>query len=201
MPRIRVTAPVEMSMSLLPRVLPEFGTQFPDVFVEINGLNRNLGLIEEGFDLAIRAGALVDSSYLSRKLPSDRFRLVAAPKMAAGIQSAAQLAVTPCVEVAGPPPELSGYWNGERFSVRSPAVAKLDSFTAALPLVLSGKAYAVMPKHVAGDYLADGKLHELTAVRLDEITLHALYPRRHRKQPALSTFIDMVAVLLDRQSG
>ncbi len=199
--RLRVTATTEMSISLLPGLLPAFCSEFPDVVVEIRGENRTLGLIEEDFDLAIRTGTLSDSSYLAHKLPLDRFLVVATPAMAAKIRNVKQLASAATVEVAGPPPGLSGRWRGKLFSVRSPAVAKFDTFTAALPLVLAGQAYAAVPPHVVRDFLADGRLAEITAVRLDEVPLHALYPRRHRQQRALSAFIDAVAGALAQSSG
>ena len=83
MTRLRVTTTVEMSVSLLPGLLPAFREEFPEVVVEIRGKDRALGLIEEDFDLAVRAGVLSDSTYLSRKLPSNAFVVVAAPAMAA----------------------------------------------------------------------------------------------------------------------
>jgi DNA-binding transcriptional LysR family regulator len=196
MTRLRVTTTVETSLSLLPRLLPAFREEFPEVVVEIRGKNRALGLIEEDFDLAVRAGVLADSSYLSRKLPSNAFLVVAAPTMATKIRSPAGLASTPIVEIAGPPPKLSGRWKGKPFHIRSPSIARLDTFTAALPIVLAGHAYMATPPHVVADLLASGRLTEIASAELDAVALHALYPRRHREQRALATFIDLVASAL-----
>jgi len=181
---------------LLLGLLPAFREAFPEVVVEISGNNRTLGLIEEDFDLAVRAGVLADSSYLSRKLPSNPFIVVAAPAMAAKIRSPAGLASTPFVEIAGPPPELSGRWKGKPFRIRSPSIAKLDTFTAVLPIVLAGHAYVATPPHVAADLLASGRLVEISSAQLDAVGLHALYPRRHREQRALAKFIDLIASAL-----
>ncbi|MDH3274742.1 MAG: LysR family transcriptional regulator [Gammaproteobacteria bacterium] len=197
MARLRVTAPAEMSISLLPGLLPDFRTKCPDVVVELRGENRTLGLIEEDFDLAIRGGTLVDSSYLSRKLPHGRFVAVANPAMAGTIQTLEQLAAAATIEVTGPSPGLSGRWRGRAFSIRSPAVAKFDSFTAALPMLISGDVYAAMPLHLVRGLVSTGKLSEISAAQLDSVTLHALYPRRHREQQAVSMFIDAVATALE----
>lgn len=201
MTRLRVTTTVEMSVSLLPGLLPAFREEFPEVVVEIRGKDRALGLIEEDFDLAVRAGVLSDSTYLSRKLPSNAFVVVAAPAMAAKIRSPSGLASTPVVEIAGPPPELSGHWKRKPFRVRSPAVARLDTFTAALPIVLAGQAYVATPPHVVADLLACGRLVQISSAKLDAVTLHALYPRRHREQRPLATFIDLVASALARHGA
>jgi len=196
MTRLRVTTTVEMGLSLLPGLLPTFREEFPEVVVEIRGKDRALGLIEEDFDLAVRAGVLSDSTYLSRKLPSNAFVVVAAPAMAAKILSPTGLASTPVVEIAGPPPGLSGHWKGKPLRVRSPAIARLDTFTAALPIVLAGQAYVATPPHVVADLLACGRLVEIASAELDAVALHALYPRRHREQRALVRFIDLVASAL-----
>lgn len=196
MTRLRVTSTVEMSVSLLPGLLPAFCEEFPEVTVEIRGKNRALGLIEEDFDLAFRAGVLADSSYLSRTLPSNAFLVVAAPAMAAKIQSPEGLASARVVEIAGPPSELSGRWKGKPFRIRSPSIARLDTFTAALPIVLAGHAYVATPPHVVADLLACGRLVEISPAKLDAVALHALYARRHREQRALGAFIDLVASAL-----
>ena len=190
MTRLRVTSPLEMSISLLPRLLPAFRLRHPDVIVEIRGEARAVGLLEEDFDLAIRAGTLVDSGYLARKLRSDGFRLVAAPEMAAKIRTQRQLASAPIVE--GPRPGLSGRWKGKPFNLRPPPIARVDTFTSALPMVLAGHALAAMPHHVVADLLASGRLVEISSAQLEEVALHALYPRRHRTQQALLDFIDAV---------
>ncbi len=195
--RLRVTAPVEMSTTLLPAILPGFRRAFPHVVVELRGHNRALGLVEEDFDLAIRAGVLADSSYIARKLPRGRFVVVAAPNLATRVKSIEGLAATSTVDVTGPSPDLNGRWKGKAFSIRSPSIAKVDSFTAALPLVLAGEAYAAMPMHVVHHLIDDGRLTEITAVQLNEVPLHALYPRRHREQGAVSAFIDAVAASLE----
>src|SRR5580692_6681743 len=59
---IRVTvAPVFGRLYIVPR-LPEFFARYPDISIELTGSGRNINLIEEGVDLAIRNGELADSS-------------------------------------------------------------------------------------------------------------------------------------------
>ncbi len=195
---LRVTAPVEMGISLLPSLLPEFRTAFPDVVVEVRGENRALGIVEESFDLAIRAGKLSDSNFLFRTLPPHPFVVVATPAVAESIRTLEQLAAVPTIEVAGPPTGLIGRWKGEPFSLRPPSVAKVDSFSAAIPLVLAGHAYAAMPLHVIRDHLTEGRIKRIPEVELNAPPLHAVYPRRHRHQLALTSFIDAVASELCR---
>ncbi len=195
--RLRVTAPVQMAMTLLPSVLPGYHERFPHVVVVLRGDDRLVGLVEEEFDLAFRGGALPDSNYLSRILPSKPFVVVAAPQLAARIDGVSALEQTSTVEVAGPPPGLSGTWDGTPFRLRSSAIARVDSFTAALPLVLAGHAYMSAPYDVVVDLVRDGDLVQLDGIRLDRGPVRALYPRRHRTQAAVMGFIDAVTDVID----
>jgi len=60
-------------------VLARFAQQYPQVQVELNITNRNVDLVAEGFDLAIRLGQLPDSGLVGRKLEDAPLLLVAAP--------------------------------------------------------------------------------------------------------------------------
>ncbi|WP_031362827.1 LysR family transcriptional regulator [Caballeronia sordidicola] len=76
---IRVTvAPVFGRLYIVPR-LREFFARYPDISVELTGSGRNINLIEEGVDLAIRNGELADSNMIVRRIAMAPFATVATP--------------------------------------------------------------------------------------------------------------------------
>jgi DNA-binding transcriptional LysR family regulator len=77
---LRITAPVELGVILLPMVLSEFQKLYPAVNVEVILTDKTVDLVSEGIDLAIRAGDLKDSTLISKKLGSVYFALFASPK-------------------------------------------------------------------------------------------------------------------------
>lgn len=190
--RLRVTAPLDVAISTLPPLLPAFREAFPHVAVELRGDDRLVGLVEGEFDLAFRAGVLGDTGFLARRLPTEPFLVVAVPALAERIRTVEQLEAAPTVEVAGPPPVLVGRWQGVPFRVRSRAVARVDTFTAALPLVLAGQAYLAVPPQLVREPLRQGALVAIREVVFEALPLHALYPPRHRNQPAVRAFVDAV---------
>ncbi len=74
---VRVTAAVDVGVRLLPPIVARFVALHPRVRVELSLTGRVVDLVEEGFDLAIRAGKLADSSLVARKLGVSRLGLFA----------------------------------------------------------------------------------------------------------------------------
>jgi DNA-binding transcriptional LysR family regulator len=58
---------------------PEFLARHPGVKLELNVTDRVVDIIREGYDLAVRMGALRDTELISRKLANLRWILVASP--------------------------------------------------------------------------------------------------------------------------
>ena len=72
-----MTAPVEFTF--LGALVAEFLVRHVDLSVEIVLTGRRVDLVEEGFALAIRAGRLVDSTLILRKLGSVQPLVLASP--------------------------------------------------------------------------------------------------------------------------
>lgn len=195
--RLRVAATLEMSVSLLPDLIPGFLAQYPNTFIELVGDDQFVGLIEADFDLAIRTGPLKDSSLIARRLRSDGLVLVAAPSLAQRLNKIEDLASTPFVQMAGRSPGVSGHWKGEPFNITPPLLARLMTFTATVPCLVAGLAYGEMPLHIAKGHIKAGQLVRLSDCKLHDVPVHALYPRHHRNQQAITAFVDQVEAALN----
>jgi DNA-binding transcriptional LysR family regulator len=78
--RVRLSVPTTYGHYRLPPLLARFARQYPRVQVELNITNRNVDLVAEGFDLAIRLGHLPDSGLVARKLEDAALFLIASPE-------------------------------------------------------------------------------------------------------------------------
>jgi DNA-binding transcriptional LysR family regulator len=77
---LRITAPVQFGRRHVAKVVSAFLNEYPDVQVELTLNDRNLDLIEEGLDLAVRIGPLADSTLVARQIGSVRRVAVASPE-------------------------------------------------------------------------------------------------------------------------
>lgn len=77
--RVRVTAPLVFGDELLAPLIAPFLEKHPEVDVELILADRRVDLVREGFDVAIRAAPLADSSLRVRRLGPAESALVASP--------------------------------------------------------------------------------------------------------------------------
>ncbi len=77
--KLRVSAAVCFArLHIVPR-LPVFLEQHPDLDLELVLDDRNIDLVEEGIDLALRMGELADSNMTARRIAVARRRVLATP--------------------------------------------------------------------------------------------------------------------------
>ena len=76
---LRLNAPVSFGIREIAPLLPELSRRHPALAVDLGLNDRNVDLIEEGWDLVIRIGTLADSSMIARRLAPCRMIVCAAP--------------------------------------------------------------------------------------------------------------------------
>lgn len=103
--RVRFSVSTTYGHYRLPPMLQVFARRYPQVQIDLHISNRNVDLVADGFDLAIRFGELPDSGMVARKLEDASLCLVAAPDYlarAGAPQDIAALRQHPCVSFVTP---------------------------------------------------------------------------------------------------
>jgi DNA-binding transcriptional LysR family regulator len=77
--KIKLAAPLGLGIGQLSQPIAEFMSANTDVQIVIDLNDRQIDLVEEGFDLAIRVGHLQDSNLIARKLAEVNFAVCASP--------------------------------------------------------------------------------------------------------------------------
>ncbi|NKM26689.1 LysR family transcriptional regulator [Rhizobium laguerreae] len=76
---LRITAPTTFGAEVLMPALHHYRELAPDVTLDITLTDRNVDIVEEGFDIAIRIGELPDSRLIARHLAPYRMMICASP--------------------------------------------------------------------------------------------------------------------------
>ena len=76
---LRITAPAGFGRKHVAPLVPEFLQRNPEVTLSLDLTDRLVDLVNEGYDCAVRVGALADSSLVSVRLGESRRACVASP--------------------------------------------------------------------------------------------------------------------------
>src|SRR3954469_19376900 len=76
---LRVSVGTAIAKQILGPTLPAFLARYPDISVELNVSDRQIDLVAEQIDVAIRSGALGDSSLVARKIGEATRMICASP--------------------------------------------------------------------------------------------------------------------------
>jgi DNA-binding transcriptional LysR family regulator len=195
-PRGLLRATIPLSFGILGPIVASFLAEQPDVQVEIVCTDRRVDLVQDGFDLAVRAGPLQDSSLVAKKLGTIKRILVAAPDYLRkhGAPSAPdELAKHVCIAFGGG--EAPALWSLEfgnkRIDVRVSPRFVINDFEMMLDAARAGVGIAwVLDFLVAGD-LRGKKLEQVLADWCSvETPVHAVYPSARHLSPKVVRFVD-----------
>ncbi len=77
--RLHIAGPTLFGRYFMMPLLARFAVMHPRIVMDVMLLDRKIDLIDEGVDVAVRIGAMVDSSLIIRKLGALRWIICAAP--------------------------------------------------------------------------------------------------------------------------
>lgn len=76
---LRMACPASFGVHEIAPLLPSFQEKYPNLEIELVMSDHFVDLVEEGVDLAIRIGDLIDSALIAKRLGATRRMLVASP--------------------------------------------------------------------------------------------------------------------------
>jgi DNA-binding transcriptional LysR family regulator len=195
---LRVSMPAFLSSSTLATAIAEFVRRHPQVAVSISFSDERKDLLEEGYDVTIRAGWLDDSSMMSRKLGESERALVVGVGYAATRPR------------PNHPSDMEDWdWirykhrpdyttlqspNAETAKVLGQSRLEVDSIDALHHFALQNLGATVLPEHLAARGEADGKLVRLLPDwRLTPLGYYAVWPDTSRRESLTLLFVRFIA--------
>jgi DNA-binding transcriptional LysR family regulator len=198
----RGTLRIYTATHMVPFVAPavtEFLASYPQVMIDLTMGEREIDMIDEGFDLAIRLTPPPDSSLIVRSLATWRHVLCCSPAY---------------LEKHGPPHQLSEladhncvrhvlYPFGDSWHFLDSKGAPVSVRVSGNLITNSGETLRVAALRGGGIFLAAGFLlaDDLEAGRLIrllpeyrpvELSMNAVYPHRHHLSAKVRSFIDLL---------
>ena len=193
---LRVSAPVLYGRRFLAPVVADYLGRYPRARVEIVLADRRANLVEEGLDLAIRVGALDDSSLTARKLGEGHVYLVASPRYLAARPAAPTARSLRAARCIGTRPLET--WRAAGVSVKIEPVLVVNDLEVACDAAVAGVGIARLPALVCREAVRDGRLRILFGPEPAILrTVYAVYPSRRYLPAKVRIFLDALASLVE----
>ncbi len=196
--KLRLTAPIVYGEKTIAPLVTDFMVRYPELEVEIQLSNRQLDLVAEGFDLAIRLGRLGDSSMMARRLASRTFHVCASPDYLARHgepHSLSELNRHQCLR------GTLDHWRfqeGGKFR-EVPVAGRLacNSGWALVDAARKGLGLVQLPEYYVQEHLASGALVSLLLpYQVADDGVWALYPHNRHLSPKVRLLLDHLSQAL-----
>jgi DNA-binding transcriptional LysR family regulator len=204
---LSLTAPVAYGRLKLLAVLAEYRRRFPGVAVRLLLLDRNVNLIEEGLDLAIRIGELADSSLVASELARVRRVVFASPaylRRHAAPRHPRELAGHACLSLSiiAPGDQWRFRENGKDLAVRLRPALVANNADAVIGLAEAGAGIGVALSYQVETQLAQRRLKlVLEDFAPPAVPVSALYPHGRLTAAKVREFLVLAAALLGERSA
>ena len=161
---VRISAPLRLGGDQrFAEIIAKLVRRHPGLVIELGLSNRFVDLIGEGIDLAVRAGALPDSSLVARRLAGSSLGVFASPDYLARRgqpRRPAELVNHDCLSYGGRagklPWRLAGPSGEQTIVVSGPVIC--DDMFFLLDAALVGMGLALVPVEIVGSELSAGRL-------------------------------------------
>ena len=199
---LRLTIPLSYGQHRLAAVIGDYTQGYPQVRLDISLSDRKVDLIDEGFDLAIRIGAMPQSDLIARKLGGVRSVVCAAPAYLSKHgtpHTPADLVRHACLGYTltgtGADWRLEGPDGSVAVAISGPIRA--DNGDIIRLAALGGAGIVFQPNFIVGDDIAAGRLvRVLPDWQSAELGVYAVYPSRQHLSAKVRTFVDFLVAAL-----
>ncbi|WP_345813983.1 LysR family transcriptional regulator [Paraburkholderia sp. PREW-6R] len=195
--RLRVSMPSSFGRQHVSPVISDFLRRYPGVSVDLRLTDQLVDLVDAGIDVAIRIGALKDSSLVARKLAVNRRVLCAAPAYLAARGTPhhpSDLVEHECILLSGQR-DWAFVTPAGSIDVRVSGRLVTDNGEVIRDALLAGFGIALKSTWDVAPYLRSGELVSVldSYPLADHVAIWAVYPSRAFVPPRTLAFIEFLA--------
>jgi DNA-binding transcriptional LysR family regulator len=196
--RLRINAAAPFMLHAIVPYVAEFRQRYPDILLELNSNDLIIDLLEQSTDIAIRIGALADSSLHARSLGCSPLHILASPEYLARHGTPATVEDLSRHTLLGfTHTETLNHWplrhaEGDRWLIRAQMTA--SSGETLRHLALAGEGITCLSHFMTFEDILQGRL----VVLLDDANsgyrqpIHAVYYRNSQLALRIQCFLDFI---------
>ncbi len=197
---LKLSCPVSFGNHYLQPILAEYMSRYPNVTLDLDLNDRKVDVVQDGYDLVIRATAeLEESTLIARKIFSSKALTVASPAYLQKFgcpKTPQDLVNHQCICYSNlKQPNKWRYTNntGVEQVVELPIRMLCNSSDMELAMTINGHGITRLPQFAMEQALAQGLVKEvLSDYRNHPIDVYAVYPSRKHLSPKVRCLIDLL---------
>lgn len=182
-----------MSEYVVPAAV-RFTQKFPLVQLRLLATTKNLGLVDEGIDIALRAGPLPDSGHGARTWWRGQHILVASPRLLTRFDAKRPTDLTdaPWLDIHGRRKVTHWYGDdGQTIPFLAEPSHITDCVSVFIKMLIEGVGFGVLPENLAIPFIKRGELvRGLSKWHAGDISFHVVTPSAGKRDSAVSYFIE-----------
>lgn len=199
---VRISCPVALARNTVGPILPDFLAQYPKVRVRLLASDRRVDLIGEGFDIAVRVRAKLDTdaTLIVREFGCSNMVLVASPDfLRAHGHPDTPAALTSLSTLSLYEHDGVHAWSlvdeeDQRQDVEIQPHLVSGEFAVLLEAACQGVGVALLPESTCTATLADGRLERVLPTWKGPLgRMHFVYPSRRGLLPGVRAMVDFLA--------
>lgn len=201
---LKVALPLSFGLMHLGPAINEFLQAHPDIEFDLDFNDRQVDLLAEGFDLAIRIASLADSSLIARRLAPIQAVMCASPAYLERMgtpQSPVELINHRCLVYN----LISNYehWNlrdaeGQWIKTKITPYLKASNGEFLRNAALAGLGIVLMPTFIVYQEIASGRLIPLLpGYQYAQLAAYAIYPQTRHLSQRVRAFVDFLVKRFD----
>ena len=181
-------------------IISDFMDGFPGVILDVDLSDRVVDVVEEGFDVVIRAGELTDSRLTARRISGCAMNLVASPSYISRYGNPStidDLKNHKCILYRYPSSGRVESWllNEDADQVpKAPSMISSNSTDLRLNLALKGKGLVLLPRFLTEHYVRSGELRMILQDKIFRTyDISIVWPTNKHSVRRLRAFVEHVA--------
>ncbi len=194
--KLKISSPMSFGRLHVAPLIPKFLQRYPKLQIDLMMDDKNIDLVAGGFDIAIRAGDMPDSTLIARKLAPLRQVLCASPTYIEryGMPvTPSELCKRNCIlfSYSGDANEWTLNKDDQSEAVMVSGSYRVNNSEAILEALREGVGIGRLPTFVAGpDLKAGNLLRVLDSYHMPDHIFYAVFPERQYLPAKVRAFLD-----------
>lgn len=203
---LRLALPLSFGLEHLSPLLDEFARQHPKLQLHMDFSDREVALVEEGFDLAFRIADLKDTNLQARLITPIDFVLCASPDYLARFGEPKDVTELKAHQGLRYTAEQASTWplvdaEGRTHLVHPDSRIQANNGHFLMQMAIAGHGLVLLPRFIAWQALQNGELQAiLTHYTIPTMGAYALYPQNRFVSQKARSLIDFLVARLGQGS-